>query len=194
MLRDFILPITLAGAPRGLIARDLPAGLFFYGFPDIVPFADCWERDTSAGQRETAQQMERWLDHLLVAAVCEPRLTLEQVHRLGPARDEAVVAYLRTVGWLTERDVLVGERTMPIELAPAPSVEDDPPPIAAWVLRAVVQTPGQNVRQALRMMAERTRTLPSVLWQLPISEWIFCWRVLLSDKLQEREARRHRDD
>jgi hypothetical protein len=188
VLPDFPLAITgLDGEPRAMIARDVPASVFFCGFPPAVPLTECWKSDTPEGQQRTRVHLERWLDGLLTRVVVAPRLTLELVQRLGPIRDQAERAYLRTVGWApADPDQPDGAEAL---LLPGAAAEPEPKLSSSEALRWPVTVPSASLKASLQMMAKRARVLPSALWQVPISEWIFNWRILLEDELLAREAR-----
>jgi hypothetical protein len=184
MLPDFPVGLTLDdGQRRRVIARDVAAAVFFYGFPDAVPFAECWRQQGVDGRAAVTGRLEDWVDELLGRAVIQPRLTLELVRRLGDgARTELATSYLSTVGFLpatpatwSSADDLIAVR---------PSEWRDREELIA--MRALTTPPTPNLRTALRLMASKSRQLPSTLWALPISEWIFNWRVLLQEQLTER--------
>lgn len=183
MLPNFRLPVVLNGAPRYVIAADVPTGVFFAGFPNTVPLTECFDRETAAGKRGLQAGLEAWLDALLTRVVIAPRLTPELVHRLGDGRDELATAYLRAVGWAETEDgsapELAGALLEPVR------VEAEP-----FASRAVLGAlPESNIRRALRLLAKRAHTPPHVVWQQWfISEFIWSWRVLLTDVLLDRDG------
>jgi hypothetical protein len=181
VLPDFPIELELNGERRSVIARDVPTALFFAGFPDSVPMARCFEEAGADGRRRIVAALETWVDALLTRVVVTPRLSLELVHRLGPARDTIADAYLRGIGWIEGGPL----PTTDAELL-APDRREHLP--ETWAsLGAAVAVPAPNLRTALRMLSARGRVLPSVLWALPISEWIWNFRVLLSDRLKRAE-------
>jgi hypothetical protein len=169
---------------------------FFHGFPNSAPAMPCYEKESPDGQHRILAALEGWADALLTRAVVEPALTLEAVHRLGQARDEAVLPYLRTVGWITG-----GESA-----GPARSLAPDAPPFdthawahleAAWImsLPPFSTVPVDNVKAAIKAIAAKCRTAPHEVWTgWRISEFLFDWRVLMQDDLLKQSAGRSDGD
>lgn len=166
MLPDFLLRIPGFGADVALVARDVPACVFFAGFPDALD--ELFEPSGAELTPGMSARLERWAEGLLTRVVVRPRLTLEHVGRLGEARRDAVLGYLLAVG---------------PGAAPAPALEPfaepdllpdvhDPEPARVGAI------PEPSVQDALIAMSQRAHVLPSVLWLLPISEWLFDWRLL----------------
>ncbi len=186
MLPDFALPIVLPQGPRAWVARDVPTGVFFLGFADSMPGAECFARQDPAGRQRVLTTMESWADGLLTRVVVAPRLTPELVQRMGDQKDAALLAYLRAVGWLEDAETAPG-----VVLAEGLSAE----PIAPAALqRAFVGVPGPNVKGAIRLMASKCRVAPHAIWtRWAISEFIWTWRVLLQDDLLARQARQADD-
>lgn len=178
-----MLPNVLIQIPEPkswLRARDLPAGAFFRGFPDDMPFTDCYRAADWSHQHAVAIGMERWISSLLARAIVQPVLSLELVQRLGPSRDVLARGYLELVGWLPKNPDLV---PVPVIVAPASRAR---PPVDLDVLTL----PGRNLQGVLKTMATRTRTLPATLWQLPISEWLFNLRALADPQAAPDDAAR----
>lgn len=185
MLPDIALPILVAGRRKRLIARDVPAAVFFDGFPNAVPLADCWRAETLDAQHRVTIELARWSASLLTRVVIVPRLSPALVGRLGREGERAAIAYLTAVGFITPAERGGDDTPALVGLS---RVAPEPLRNASAIVRLPVGPPAANLRTALRLMAARGRVLPSVLWALPISEWIFNWRVLLQDELLRREA------
>jgi len=184
-LPDFLLPVTLRGAPKSLLARDVTVAEFFHGFPNSVPMAACYTKESPGGQQAIRVALEEWADGLLTRVVIEPRLTLELVRRMGEAREQAVLAYTRTIGWSEEGEL--AEVAGP--LLKAERVEIDPLIAQAETFRPFTTVPVENIKHAIKMLAARCRTAPHLVWTgWRISEFIFNWRVLLQDELLTRRA------
>jgi hypothetical protein len=187
-LPDFLLPVALQGEPLSFLARDVTVAEFFHGFPNSAPTMPCYDKETPEGQHGITAALEGWADALLTRVVLAPPLTLSVVHRLGTARDEALLSYLRTVGWLTAGAMA----------DPARSLAPSAPPVdiltwarmeAAWIvsLPPFTTVPVDNIKAALKLMASKCRTAPHEVWtRWRISEFLFDWRVLLQDDLLKR--------
>lgn len=172
MLRPFKLPVELQpGHRRSVLARDLPACVFWWGFPDFTP---------ELTMRGFLGAMDRWERHLLTRAVIKPVFTEDAVVRWGGAARRATIqAYLETVGFRAtptgvtarlEFDEEVGIQTYP---------EDEA--FAAWVPRGVL-------RQMLAATAKATLVSPAALWRGAISELLFNCRVAMADELLDTLA------
>lgn len=188
MLPDFILSAWWEGEPIEFVARDVPTGVFFYGFQDSFPGAPCYAEKDRAAQRGIIHGMEAWADGLLARVIVDPVLTPEMIRGpeggLGSARDELSIAYLWAIGYdeptPAQREVLV---------PPVPAPEPGPP-LRPWALMPALSTvPAPTLKGALREIASRARTSPHIVWtQWSISEFIFDWRVLLEENLKKRAA------
>jgi hypothetical protein len=187
-LPDFLLPITLPTGALSLLARDVTVAEFFHGFPNSAPSMPCYEKESPEGQHGITSALEGWADALLTRVVLEPKLSLASVHRLGIVRDEALLTYLRTVGWIPSG----------AQAEPARSLTPTAPPIdtdtwarmeAAWIvsLPPFTTVPVENIKAALKLVASKCRTAPHEVWtRWRISEFLFDWRVLLQDDLLKR--------
>jgi len=172
-LPDFLISIP---EPASQVrARDLPTGAFFAGFPDDLPLTDCFEAAEWERQHAIVVNLERWVSLMLTRAIVEPVLTLEVVQRLGPSRDVLARAYLETIGWVP----------------PSPDSPDMPPVVEAPARRKRyppleltwrTATPGKNLHGILKQLATRTRRLPTELWALPISAWLFTLKCFSDPK------------
>ena len=181
MLPEFTVEIP---EPHSKVrCRDIPAAVFFYGFPDDMPFTDCYRAADWSHQYAVARGMERWINLVLTRVAVEPALSLELVQRLGPSRDVLASGYLEVVGWIP-RDP---DRRAYIPVAIAPTSRKKAPP---YDLAALASLPGRNLHGILKTMATRTRTLPATLWHLPISEWLFNLRALADPQATPDDAAR----
>lgn len=167
MLPDFL--IQLPALDSQVRARDLPTGAFFCGFPDDVPFSDCYRAADWTYQQAINIGLERWVTDLLTRAVIDPVLDAGWVHRMGPSRDVLARTYLETIGWLTPDP----DTSIPAELAAPGETLAPPLPLAA-----LTSLPSKNLRGLLKQMATRMRRLPSELWALPVSEWMLNMQCL----------------
>lgn len=183
---DLLLIATYNGEAREFIARDVPTGVFFYGFENTLPGAECFGALTSAGQRDVVRGLEAWTDGLLCRVMLEPRLTLEAVQRLGSARDELAVGYLWAIGYDVP-SVRARDRLVPPRRIPAP-VERQ------WLLledyEALNAEAAPNVKLALREFAKANRESPGRVWQrFAISEFLRDWRNVVKDDMKKRAVR-----
>lgn len=183
---DLILTATWEGMPTEFIARDLPAGVFWCGFQDTFPGAECFGRLSAAEQRDNIRGHEAWTDALLCRAMVAPRLTLEGVRRLGDARDELAVAYLWGIGYQAPSSH-TRERLVPPRRTPA-----DPERPWLWLedYDALQTVPSPNNKLAINAMARVARIAPSRIWaDWSITEFVWTWHVALRDDLKKRGAR-----
>jgi len=186
-LPDFTLPVTIDGHPSLVLCRDVPAHVFFADFAASFPSAPCFERAHEEEQARVMKTLSAWCVHLLPRVVVYPVLTVADVLRMGPAWDELSLAYLCAVNFV--------EDPKEHDRVPAPSLPGVDAPIPAphafaqAALSTYAITPEANLRAVLRMLAIKTKLPPSVLWALPISEWVFNYRVLLQADLLGKLAR-----
>lgn len=186
MLPNFHLPLALAGEPRVFVARDVTVAEFFHGFPNSAPMMPCYDKETRAAQLGITTAIEAWGDVLLTRAIVKPKLDLDLIPRLGAGREQILLGYLRTVGWLVEeeaKDKPVG--TLPPEDETIRRIE------ATWIASLPVFTtiPVENIKAALKLVSSKCRVPPHVVWMgWHISEFIFDWRILLQDGLLKRLA------
>lgn len=166
MLPPFPIPVDL-GPPAGtglLIAQDVPPCVLFYGHPDSLPGTACWEGFDQDRQRHEQAASEAWLTGVLTRVIVAPRLTPELVHRLGPARQGAILAYFAAIGWTRgEVPPVTGDMTV---LDPG-RVESDRWEHRLEALRPYMAHPGPNLGAEIRLLAAKTRTPPHVIWR----EW-----------------------
>jgi len=170
------------------VARDVPTGVFFYGFQDSFPGAACYAEKNRAEQRGIVRGMEAWADDLLARVIVDPILTPEMIRGpeggLGSARDELALGYLWAVGYEepgpSRREVLV---------PPVPTLGAGAA-LRPWALMPALATvPDPTLKSQVRELAARARTSPHVVWtQWTISEFIFDWRVLLEENLKKRAS------
>jgi hypothetical protein len=170
MLPDFTLTLRRAAdRPVDVVARDVPACVFFYGMPVVEPERGHRDRDA----------LHAWIDTLLTRVVVRPRLSVDLVRRLGAARDELALRYFQAVGALAyfhqldlDLERLFGEG----EAAAAALVDVEP----GWPLSAFATPPGPPEREITVALAERGAQLPATVWRQPISAWFLNWRILLA--------------
>lgn len=172
MLPPFKLPIELRpGQRRTLLARDLPACVFWWGFPDLTP---------DLSMRTFLGAMDRWERNLLLRAVIKPRLTDDQIARWGGAsRRMTVQAYLEAVGFRAAPSGAEVRLELDELAEVGPHPEDAA--FAAWVPRGAL-------RQMLASTAKATLIAPALLWRGPISEMLFNCRVAMADELLDALA------
>jgi hypothetical protein len=181
VLPDLALTATLSGEAQEFIARDVPPAVFFFGFQESFPGAECFVRMRAGEQRSVLKGMEGWGDALLTRVMVEPRLTPELVQRLGSARDELLLGYLGAIGWMEPPADLVPARTLNGRRARRCWPADH---------AALLAVPPDTIKTAIREIAHKARTAPHVLWsRWGISEFIWTWRVVLQDDLKKRRAR-----
>jgi len=181
VLPDLVLTATLNGEPQEFLARDLPTAVFFFGFQDSFPGAECFSGMPAAEQRQVLTGMEAWSDALLCRIMIEPRLTPELVQRLGSARDELVVSYLGAIGWMEPPAELIPATPVPRRAGPRHWPEDRV---------ALLAVPPPNIKAAIREIAAKSRTAPYHVWsRWVISEFVWTWRVVLQDDLKKRRVR-----
>lgn len=179
MLPDLSLTATLNGEPREFLAREVPTAVFFLGFQDTYPGADCFPTDRRR-QQDVLSAMDAWSDGLLCRAMVEPRLTPELVQRLGWVRDELVLAYLGAIGWTPA----------PPDLPPARRLDSATRGTRGEDAAAFVAVPPSTLKIAIREISHKARTAPYIVWtRWGISEFIWTWRVVLQDELKKRGGR-----
>lgn len=183
MLPPFLLTATLDGEYVEFVACDVPTGIFLGDdFQEVMPGMECYSKETSDAQRAMVARMEAWSDAMLTRVVADPVLSLDDVHRLGTARDELVVGYLWAVGWDEPRDAL--KRVSPRIVVDGQQYA--PPAVTLDVLRAI---PSANMKKAVRELAAKGRTDPdTVLADWPVSKFIRNWRLIMQDELLKRSG------
>lgn len=177
MLRDFPIAIPGFAPARYVVARDVEAAAFFYGFP---------EADVSGYRTTYQRQLEAWAATLLTRVVVEPRLTPELVHRLGAGRDALIRRYFARVGWWhvehEESDTLDAELGELLTVDAPHGPPEDRRLALVDHLRWRVAQPPRVVRPQLLSLSEHTGMLPSDLWCRPISEILFSLKLLGDDE------------
>lgn len=171
MLPNFKIPVEVRpGERRALLVRDVPACVFWYGFPDLS--------QKYAG-RDFLVRMATWEEGVLYRALVRPRLTAEDiVARFGGAMRLPMRAYLEAVGFR----VRVGDPPPALELDEQnePTVpRADDVALRAWV-------PAGVLRQMFAATAAAAHVSPAVLWVMPISEMLFNCRVAMADEMLAR--------
>lgn len=158
MVPDLLLPLPLANGTAGaLVARDVPAAVFFFEWP---------------GPDANLESAELWRERLLSRVVLDPRVTIETLLYLGDGRWPAIAAYLHAIGWPMPAPpdlaqvAPVAERILDVE--PAWLTAPPHPTLARW----------------LRAFAETWHASALDLWHGPASE--FLWLLRTTAVLDER--------
>lgn len=185
-LPDMILSAWWEGRPETFTARDVPAGVFFYGFQDTFPGAPCFQSAPAAEQRKIRAGMTDWSRGLLERVIVDPILEPEMAAALGSAHDELFMGYLWAVGY-SEPPRIEREQMVPPQVAEQPG----PPLRPSILLRTLTALPQPNLKGALKMIAHRAGVPVHLVWrEWPISAFIFNWHVVLTDELTRRTERR----
>ena len=202
MLADFPVAVMWEGERMIVICRDVPTAVFFHGYPNVPPGTQCSEKQGHAERHEELLKMLEWSHELLTRVAVNPQLTLEVVHRLDDSAFEAALSYCYAVGWFTDKDVdgycaidgPLGEAARRYRQSfGALSAEILPAPVSVEPRVDVAHMPfvGQiapNIRQKIRMLAQRCRVRPSALWQSPISETMLDYRLMIEDAIEAQKT------
>src|SRR5262245_42368054 len=197
LLGDFPLGVSLGAERYTVICRDVPTAVFWFGFPNTLPMMPCFESSTNGEQRSYVERLHTWMLELIPRVAVSPVLTQEIIYRLDDAALDLVIGYLHGVGMFSDDDVkgqaandgphgLAARRyletmgAMAEELLPAQPVES--PRLYAKAHLPFVRDMAPNVRLAVREVAKRGHALPSVVWQLPISEFLLNFHLLITDE------------
>jgi hypothetical protein len=184
MLPDFSIPVLgFEGDAVAFVAWDVPAWLYLYEMPDVLPGAQCWERSASAEQARIAGAWESWATDVLTRVILEPPLTRELVARLGRHRDSLLLAYQRAIGWLPEDD-----DAPPVEVSSGRQSLGRQARLQPY-LRPRTWVPGPNVQSLITLLSAKTRLDPWSLQCRPISEWIWLYRVCAQEALTKKRQR-----
>lgn len=181
MLQDFPVAVTMGAERYAVICRDVPTAVFFYRYPDAT-----------SGEMATMD----WLLSLLTRAAVAPILTLEHVHRLDHGAFEGVLGYCHAVGWFTNEDLAhhaamdgpigiatrdyqqslgaLSRELLPVGTSVSPVFEASHMPFISEMAPVV--------RRRVRMVAKAGRVLPITVWNAPISETMFNYRLLIEDE------------
>ncbi len=188
MLPDFELQVTLNGAPFSIVMCDLPCHAFLRDFADSLPGTRCFGEAPAAQQHALVGDLDAWQDWLLEAAAVDPMLSPELIRRLGAAREELLYAYLTQLGW--PFDLWPHRHRLP-DLPPAELVgmAPGPRPWERHVLRTLPALPAPNIRAALRLVATKSRHPVDQLWTMWASEFIWLFRIAVTDDLARKDAR-----
>lgn len=169
MLPPFLLPVTLNGQPKALIAKDLPVWAFFWGSkPDRID--------------------DEWMRGLLTRAVVQPILTPEIVARLGDGFAEPALAYLLAVGHVDLEEVrnlqhvaAVGRAAHVGDLRSVEVLVIHPEPqLRVGVPLDAIRGPEHaDTAKLIVAIAERVHVPPHVVWQeWSISDFYLTTRML----------------
>lgn len=91
------------GHPAYVLARDPDAHTFFEGMPDRFPFTECYAALLDTEQRHIVLEVERWVDHVLGAAIVDPPGS-SIAQQLGRDRAHVVLTLFRRWGWVARPD------------------------------------------------------------------------------------------
>jgi hypothetical protein len=202
VLADFQVAVTLEGERHIVICRDVPTAVFFYGFPNVPPATKCSQKQTDAERHAEWLQTQTWAFEMLSRATVTPHLPVDMLYRLDDGAFDGIVAYWYAVGWFTDDDLdrqaelegPIGEATkrfrqslgaLADELLPVPE------PASKEYRMAHLPFVGDiapNVRAKIRLLALKTHTRPSILWQSPISETMLDYRLMVDDAVQEAKT------
>ena len=171
MLPDFRVPILLGGEQHFLLVQDVPACVFWQGYPDPA---------SEAPDRDQGQALAAWLRHLLVRVTVKPALDLDWVLSWGDDYEHPIERYLQAVGF-TPQPVVAA-------VAPGALLElggEAPPGVPRETLadhaafRGCVPPP--HVQNIFRLVA-RSAGIPAVqLWLMASSEFFFTYHVHLTE-------------
>lgn len=171
MLPDFRVPISLGGESHQLLVQDLPACVFWQGYPDPASEAPALEQ----GQAQAA-----WFRHLLVRATVRPALTLDWVLELGEDAWLPTERYLQAVGFMPVPVVAAAEpgALLSIDQHAGGARRETLAEHAAF--RGCVPPP--HVAALFRLVARAVAVPASTLWLMPASEFFFTYHVHLTDE------------
>lgn len=147
---------------------DLTIGEFSAGVPDAVPHPEtrCYGAADVAQRVQILRRWRQWEDQMLAKALRAPRLTPEQVQRLGPDRPHLLHSVLTTWGI---------------------SVRGEP------LYRQVY---AETFIKMVRRLARFSRRLPSEILALPVRDFWLNWLVLFGGgaEVQDTAALETEDD
>lgn len=172
------------GAPRYLLARMPTAEEFFLAMPAAVPETRCFEAMPVEGRRETVWQTGRWIEEIVRAVIVEPALPADV--DLGADEEHVALSLLRAWGWLEAADV----QALRARYADAGRLDRVSLLDAVLAQSPVLSAPGAALSGILRQMARHTGRLPSELVRLPVAEFFFDYRVILSEAMRAKQGRR----
>ncbi len=164
MPSGLLLHVPWRGGLRQVIARELTAAEFFQGYPDAPD-------DHS---RAAAIARLHWEDHVLCRAAVQPGLVPMMVVRIGHQERLALLhAYFAAVGWMD------GPPAQECPLPEGQTGSADAGPMAL---------PPVPWRAAVVAVAREFGRLPLDAWRLPISQFLFCARLLCEALERENDA------
>lgn len=171
MLPSFRVPIVLGEETHHLLVEDVPACVFWQGYPDP-------SSETSV--RDRHQALAAWLRHLLVRITVKPVLDFEWVATWGDDYELPVQSYLKAVGFTPQPVV---EALEPAKLL---NVPDDT--AGRGVMQTLVQhgafrgcVPPPHVASIFRLVGRSIGLPVAELWLMPSSEFFFNYHVGLND-------------
>lgn len=169
MLPSFRVPIVLSGETHHLLVQDVPACVFWQGYPDPA---------SEAPDRDRGQALAAWLRHLLVRVTVKPVLDLDWVLTWGDDYERPILRYLEAIGFTPQPVVAAME--------PGQLMDRDGVPAAAETLadhaafRGCVPPP--HVQNIFRLVARNAGVPAAQLWLMPASEFFFTYHVHLTDE------------
>jgi hypothetical protein len=181
MSRVLRVPLPRASARLGrtvhLALREPSAGEFFTGAPDVFPDTACFAAMDPSAKLANLTDQVRWADSVIQKwAICAHEQPMAGACttcgrakggrvQLGEDRDHVVMTFLRE--WRYEElDKKTGD---------------------------VSGMPGKNGRSILRAVAKRSGRLPHELWDLPVSDLMFDYRIYFerdAELLKQREEKK----
>lgn len=176
MLPDFRVVVELQpGQRHRLLVRDVPACVFWQGYPEP-------SEDPSIAARHTHRLAELlWFEHLLTRVTLRPQLSLTMVRAMGSDYWPPLRQYLEAIGYEPH---VVAEAVEPAEVL---DVFPEQATAAAQDVAAYRATlPPAGMRRLLRELAERMHLSAGALWLAPISEMLFGYWCYLGDEERAR--------
>ena len=167
MLPSFRVPIILGGETHHLLVQDVPACVFWQGYPD--------PEQTGRDQR---QALAAWLRHLLIRVTVKPALDLDWILSWGDAYEPPILRYLEAIGFTPQPVVAAME---PGKLLDREGVATERQLLADHAaFRGCIPPP--HVQGIFRLVARSAGVQASQLWLMPASEFFFTYHVHLTDE------------
>lgn len=167
MLPDFRIPLILSGVSHQLLVQDVPACVFWQGYPDA---------SQEMADRDRTQAEAWWYRHLLIRVTLQPGLDLDWVLTWGNDYELPVRRYLEAVGFIPKSVAAPSPpgELLDLDVIPRLPVMDLAP------FRGCVPTP--QVQQLVRILARSMQVPASQLWLMFASEFFFNYHVHLSEE------------
>ena len=168
MLPEFRVPVVLGGEAHQLLVQDVPACVFWQGYPNP---------GSEASARDQVQALWAWLRHLLVRVTVRPALDLEWVLSWGDDAEGTILRYLQAIAFHPQPVLAPMPPGKLLTLAgagPGETLAEQaafrgciPPPHIAAIVRLVARAMGVPAAQ---------------LWLGYASEFFFNYHVHLTDE------------